>query len=35
VEITGTVDSKAGTIHVASVKVLEEYVAKCAVPPAQ
>ena len=35
VEVTGTVDAKAGTIHIASVKVLEEYVAKCAVPPAK
>ena len=35
VEVAGTIDAKAGTIHVASVKVLEEYVAKCGVPPAK
>lgn len=35
IEVTGTVDAKAKTIHVASIKVLEKYVAKCAMPPAE
>ncbi len=35
VEVTGTIDAAAGTIHVASLKVLEQYVAKCAMPPAE
>jgi hypothetical protein len=35
VEIAGTIDAKARTIHVASLKVLEPYVAKCSVGPAK
>ena len=35
VEVTGTIDEAKKTIHVGSVKVLQEYVAKCGVPPAK
>lgn len=34
VELVGTVDAAAKTVHVDSVRVLEKYVAKCSVPPA-
>jgi hypothetical protein len=33
VEMVGTVDAAAKTVHVDSVRVLEKYVAKCSVPP--
>lgn len=33
VEMVGTIDAAAKTVHVDSVKVLEKYVAKCSVPP--
>lgn len=33
VEMTGTVDTAAKTLHVDSVRVLEKYAAKCSVPP--
>ena len=33
VEMVGTVDEAAKTVHVDSVRVLEKYVAKCSVPP--
>lgn len=31
IEVTGTIDAAAGTIHVASLKVLQVYVSKCSV----
>jgi hypothetical protein len=34
VEMVGTIDASAKTVHVDSVWVLEKFVAKCAVPPA-
>jgi hypothetical protein len=34
VQLVGTLDAAAGTVHVDSVRVLEKYVAKCSVPPA-
>jgi hypothetical protein len=33
VEMVGTIDAAAKTVHVDSVRVLEKYVAKCSVPP--
>jgi hypothetical protein len=33
VEMVGTLDAAAKTVHVDSVRVLEKYVAKCSVPP--
>ena len=33
VEMVGTIDASAKTVHVDSVRVLEKYVAKCSVPP--
>ena len=33
VEMVGTIDAGAKTVHVDSVRVLEKYVAKCSVPP--
>jgi len=33
VEMVGTIDASAKTVHVDSVRVLEKYAAKCAVPP--
>jgi len=33
VEMVGTVDAAAKTVHVDSVRVLEKYLAKCSVPP--
>ena len=33
VEMVGTIDATAKTVHVDSVRVLEKYVAKCSVPP--
>ena len=33
VEMVGTIDAAAKTVHVDSVKVLEKYVAKCSVRP--
>jgi hypothetical protein len=33
VEMAGTIDAAAKTVHVDSVRVLEKYVAKCSVPP--
>ena len=33
VEMVGSLDAAAKTVHVDSVRVLEKYVAKCSVPP--
>jgi hypothetical protein len=33
VEMVGTIDAAAKTVHVDSVRVLEKYAAKCSVPP--